>query len=250
MNFVYLPTQPMIFNNYSLAPLLTPGYSFNSNDLMGLGSTLLYKLNSDSIAFEKAIQEQLHPSETKVEETKKVEPKVEIKKVESKVEEKKEEKKEEKVTNIFEELEKIKKIKVESDYKKIAEMIDKKDLEDGHINGIVEKIVNNNKKLYKTQEKKDTLYRFVRTVMYLDATRKLLTNSPALLRKMFEEAGIDVNSPDVKKYLEDIEKGINEVNNLNDLIHKENVILTDEQNLVVLNFLKIVLKNFVSPPSP
>jgi hypothetical protein len=206
MNFLYLQPQSMMLNNYSIAPLLTPGYTFNQKDIIGLGSTLLFKLEDDRKRLEQVIQEELKP----------------VKKPE--------------IT------------KQELDYKKISELIDKAELEKGHINKVVNEIIKNNDKLYKTVEQKDALYRFVRTVMYLNTTRKLLTNSPELLKNMFIEVGIDVNRADIKKYLDEIKKGVEKVNSLNDLINKENIILTDEQNLVVLNYLKLVLENFVSVP--
>ena len=52
----------------------------------------------------------------------------------------------------------------------------------------------------------------------------------------------------VAERLNNIEKGVRNINEIMEIIKTNNVILTDEQDLVILTFLQLVLENFVNTP--
>ncbi len=196
--------------------MTNPQYDFNYNDIMYLGSSIYNKVNLEREAIQKLLNYAKEVLDDDI-----FLLKLDIKKSTD----------ENKEINI--------------DTLNLLDYIDKNELNDESTEKLIKEIEskNLNKKF-----NPDALKRFVRTVKFVYATNKLLNNVRPILEKTFKEIGINIEDPTVQTYLNNIEKGVKNVNELTEIIKNNNVILTDEQNLVVLNFLTLVLENFVDTP--
>jgi hypothetical protein len=234
-------------NIINLSPNIKQYY--NWNQMMSLGSTLFYKLEDDRIRLEKVIQEQLEEPEPKTitPETKTITPEIktitpEIKTITPELKTITPE-----LKTITPEIKtpKTKAIKAEEPIS--FDLIDKKLLSNKDINEFSKELESKSVKLSNgTKPSIDIIKRYVRSIRFIIGTYKLLKNASAILRKTWKEIGIDINSPDVLKYLDSIDKGVNEIDNLKKFLDKNNMILNDKQNLVVITFLQLVLENFIS----
>ncbi len=219
---VFLSNYPV---NKNLKEMTQPEYPFNYNDIMYLGSSIYNKVDIQR----QLIQKVLNLSKNVLDddifllkfEPNEIKKKLEITKSVNKSEQ------------------------VNLNTSDIFDYIDKNELNDDKINKLVEELESKN---LNKNSNPDSLKRFIRTVKLIYLTHKLLDNVKPILEKTFGEIGINVQDPSVQTYLNNIEKGVRNINEIMEIIKTNNVILTDEQNLVILTFLQLVLENFVNTP--
>lgn len=218
---VFLPHYPI---NKNLDLMTQPEYPFNYNDIMYLGSSIYNKVDKER----QVIQELLNYTKKVLDDDiflLKFKPTEIKKKLDINTTTNKEE--------------------INIDMLNLLDYIDKNQLDDAKIEQLIKEVEskNLNKKF-----NPDALKRFIRTIKFVYLTNKLLENVRPILEKTFKEIGIDIENPEVQTYLNNIEKGVRNINELMQIIKSNNVILTEEQNLVLLNFLMLILENFVDPP--
>ncbi len=219
---VFLSNYPV---NKNLKEMTQPEYPFNYNDIMYLGSSIYNKVDIQR----QLIQKVLNLSKNVLDddifllkfEPNEIKKKLEITKSVNKSEQ------------------------VNLNTSDIFDYIDKNELNDDKINKLVEELESKN---LNKNSNPDSLKRFIRTVKLIYLTHKLLDNVRPILEKTFKEIGINVQDPSVQTYLNNIEKGVQNINEIMEIIKTNNVILTDEQDLVILTFLQLVLENFVDTP--
>lgn len=211
------PFATLGFPQLGIAQMIQPGYNFKLNDLMYLGSTLLHKINFDQQRLQQVMKEKM--GNLKSEELKKPE--------------------------------KSKKPEIPEESINISDLIDTELVKDAQTDVKIDKLVEELAKKGNLEDttgtkikSKDLLKRFVRTVKFITATQKLLEKAPEILKKRYEELGIDTSDPKVVEYLVNIEKGTQNTITLQKLLKDSGIILNDEQNLIVLDFLKKVLEGF------
>ncbi len=211
---IFLPNYPI---NNNLDKMTQPEYKFNYNDIMYLGGSINNKVNKQR----ELIQNLLNYAKAVFDNDVFLLTKTELVKPQNKLEQ------------------------IDLNSSDIFDYIDKNELDDEKISKLVGELENKN---LDKKVNPDAIKRFVKTVKLIYATNKLLNNVRPILENTFKEIGIDINEPDVIKYLDNIEKGLKDINELIVIIKNNNVILTDEQNLVILNFLNLVLENFFTSP--
>lgn len=217
------PISPMGYSQFGISQMIQPGYNFKSNDLMYLGSTLLHKINDDQIRINQEIEERIKNSKDDR-------------------------------ADKSDKSEKTKSSKEKDIFKKISKLIDSKefkaDISDSSINELFLKLDSNSNLKdtsdtpFDPKKNSDALKRFIRTVKFISATQKLLSRAPKILKELYKNKGIDVEKPEVKEYLGNIEKGVKQTIALEKLLKESNIILNDDQNAIVLEFLKKVLEGF------
>ena len=205
---------PLVLNQ-----MIQPGYNFRTNDLMYLGSTLWHKINYDQQRINKIVSERLKKP---TEET------INNEKTES-------------IDDLFKEISKNLKESILDDSVKESIL-------DDSVNKMVDELLKNGElkdssdKILK-KDKKNTVKGFVRTIKFLVATKKLLEKAPELLKKTYSELGINVNDPKVAEYLKYIDDGFKKIISLEEMLKKNtNIVLTNDQNMIILKFLKKALE--------
>jgi hypothetical protein len=218
---VFLSHYPI---NKNLKTMTQPEYPFNYNDIMYLGSSIYNKVDQEKQLIQKLLNYSkdvldddifllnFKPNKIK---------KIEITKPEDKQEQ------------------------ININTLDLFDYIDKNELDDEKMNKLVKELESKN---LNKNINLDALKRFIRTVKFIYLTHKLLDNVRPILKKTFKEIGINIEDPAVQTYLNNIEKGFKNIDELMEIIKNNNVILTDEQNLVILTFLQLVLDNFVDTP--
>lgn len=196
-----------------LNQMIQPGYNFRTNDLMYLGSTLWHKINYDQQRINKIVSERLKkPTEETINNEKKNNEKVES------------------IDDLFKQVSKSIKesISDNSVNKLMNEILKKVDLIDTSGN--------------KLKNDKNTIEGFVRTIKFLTATKKLLEKAPELLKKTYSEIGINVNDPEVSNFFKYLEDGFKKTISLEEMLKNTNIVLTNDQNMIILEFLKKALE--------
>jgi predicted lipase len=200
----------------ALNQMIQPGYNFKTNDLMYLGSTLWHKINYDQQRINKIVSERLKkPTEETINKN--------IEKTES-------------IDDLFKQVSKsIKESISDNSVNKLMNEIDsfKEVLKKGDL------IDTSGNKL---KNDKNTIEGFERTIKFIVATKKLLEKAPELLKKTYSELGINVNDPEVSKFLKYIEDGFKKIISLEEMLNNTNIVLTNDQNMIILEFLKKALE--------
>jgi len=193
-----------------LNQMIQPGYNFKTNDLMYLGSTLWHKINYDQQRINKIVSERLKkPTEETINKN--------IEKTES----------------------------IDDLFKQVSKSI-KESISDNSVNKLMDEIL---KKVdlidtsgNKLKNDKNTIEGFARTIKFIVATKKLLEKAPELLKKTYSELGLNVNDPEVSNFFKYIEDGFKKIISLEEMLKNRNIVLTNDQNMIILEFLKKALE--------